>query len=99
MANILAPDAAATVSFKPPMLEADTVGSEPPRDREALAGVIEEARIAANDLPEYHLTIYGGARGDPCLHAVRRTLLSPGHQAHDIELLHDVGKRRTRMRA
>ncbi len=42
---------------------------------------------------------YDGARGDPCLHAVRRTLLSPGHQAHDIELLHDVGKRRTRPRA
>ena len=42
---------------------------------------------------------YDGARGDPCLHAVRRTLLSPGHQAHDIELLHDVGKRRTRARA
>jgi len=53
---------------------------------------------AANDLPEYHLTIYDGARGDPCLHAVRRTLLSPGHQAYDPELLHDVGKRRTRMR-
>ncbi len=38
-------------------------------------------------------------RGDPCLYAVRRTLLAPGHQAYDPELLHDVGKRRTRMRA
>ncbi len=54
---------------------------------------------AANDLPEYHLTIYAGARGDPCLHAVRRTLLSPGHRAHDPELLQELGKRRTRMRA
>ncbi len=42
---------------------------------------------------------YNGARGDLCLHAVRRTFLAPGHQAHDPELLHDVGKRRTRMRA
>ncbi len=28
------------------MLENDTVSSEPPRDRQALAGVIEEGRIA-----------------------------------------------------
>ena len=55
--------------------------------------------VAANDLPEYYLTIYDGARGDPCLHAVRRTLLAPGHQAHDPELLQEIGKRRTRKRA
>ena len=31
-------------------------------------------RIAAtNDQPVYHLTIYDGARGGPCRHAVRRT--------------------------
>ena len=50
--------------------------------------------VAANDLPEYHLTIYDGARGDPCLHAVRRTLLAPDHQAHDRELLQELDKLR-----
>ncbi len=55
--------------------------------------------IAANNhQPEYHLTIYDDARGDPCLHAVRRTLLAPGHQTHHPELLQDLGKRRTRAR-
>ncbi len=49
-------------------------------------------RIAANNhQPEYHLTIYDDARGDPCLHAVRRTLLAPGHQTHHPELLQDLG--------
>ena len=28
--------------------------------------------------------------------AVRRTLLAPGHEAHDPELLQEIGKRRTR---
>lgn len=47
--------------------------------------------IAANDLPEYHLTSYEGARGDECLHAVRRTLLSLSHPAVDRELLQERG--------
>lgn len=56
-------------------------------------------RIAkADDLPEYHVELYQGERGDECLHAVRRTLLHASHPARTANLLQDVGKRRTRPR-
>ncbi len=50
---------------------------------------------AANQLPEYHLELYDGARGDQCLHAVRRTLLAPDHPDYDPSLLNRIGKQRT----
>lgn len=47
MANIIARDDAETVHFSPPVV--DNESSEPHRDRQALAGVIEEGRIAELD--------------------------------------------------
>jgi len=56
-------------------------------------------KIAAeDDLPEYHVELYGGARDDECLHAVRRTLLAPGHPAHDPDLVKHMRNQRTRPR-
>jgi len=50
--------------------------------------------VAADKLPEYHVELFKGQRGDQCLYAVRRTLLAGSHPAADRELLR--GKRRTR---
>ncbi len=47
MPNILPPADAETVSFSPPVV--DNESAEPPRDRESLAGVIGEGRIAELD--------------------------------------------------
>ena len=44
MSNIVAPAGAETVSFSPPVV--DTESTDVYRDREALAGVLEEGRIA-----------------------------------------------------
>ena len=86
--------------FQPILDPGEDLSAAPPALRPLSDFARDLRRIAtANDLPEYHLTIYAGARGDPCLHAVRRTLLAPGHQAFDPELLLELGKRRTRMRA
>ncbi len=46
MSNILPPGDASDVLMPMPVFEADTLSSEPHRDRQALAGVIEEGRIA-----------------------------------------------------
>lgn len=54
--------------------------------------------VKADQLPEYHVEIFRGDRGDECLYAVRRTLLADGHPAKDTELLQERGKRRTRPR-
>ena len=50
--------------------------------------------IEADALPEYHLEVYQGERGDVCLHAVRRSLLPSDHPATDRNILE--GKKRTR---
>lgn len=52
--------------------------------------------VVADDLPEYHVELFKGDRGDECLRAVRRTLLPMGHQARDAELLQEHGKQRIR---
>ena len=52
--------------------------------------------VAANVLPEYHVELYDGSRGDVYLHAVRRTLLAPSHPSYDANLLRELGKRRRR---
>lgn len=54
--------------------------------------------VQANDLPEYHVNLYDGDRGDECIHAVRRTLLAPNHPAYDADVFQQTGKRRTRPR-
>jgi len=54
--------------------------------------------VESNSLPEYHVSIYRGDRGDECLHAVRRTFLAEGHPARDTELIRSKGKRKTRPR-
>lgn len=42
--------------------------------------------ITDNTLPDYHLEAFKGAKGDDCLHAVRRELLPGDHPASRLEL-------------
>lgn len=55
--------------------------------------------VEADDLPEYHLSLYEGDQGDECIHAIRRDYLAKSHPARSRKMLVPRAKRRTRPKA
>lgn len=63
-----------------------TVLHEKSGSTQRLADFAKELRriVRRDDLPEYHVTIYEGARGDEIVHMTRRDRLDPSHPAYRL---------------